>query len=93
MQRNSLLIFISSSSFFNFNCCYYQNSSSSNRLRQLESLKLEFDSLIYKRALHCITEDARTLETVQSLKNNNYSRVGELMTQSHFSLQNDYEVN
>lgn len=61
-------------------------------LQQLESIKDTLDPIIYKRAFHCITEDVRTLSTVESLKNNNYTHVGELMTQSHLSLQYDYEV-
>lgn len=60
--------------------------------KQLVELKSRFDPTIYKRASHCITENIRTLGTVEALRNNNYCRVGELMTQSHHSLQYDYEV-
>jgi hypothetical protein len=62
------------------------------RVAQLESLKSEFDPLIYRRALHCVTEDLRTLAAVEALKTNTFATVGELMTQSHRSLQHDYEV-
>jgi galactokinase len=62
------------------------------RLSQLQSMQSKFDPLIYRRALHCVTEDIRTLAAVDALKNSNFTTVGELMTQSHRSLQHDYEV-
>uniref|UniRef100_A0A6A7G4H3 Galactokinase-like n=2 Tax=Hirondellea gigas TaxID=1518452 RepID=A0A6A7G4H3_9CRUS len=45
-----------------------------------------------KRASHVVTEIARTLQAVVALKEKNYTRFGELMTQSHHSLRNEYEV-
>ena len=39
-----------------------------------------------------ISENGRVLEAVKVLKNNNITRFGELMNQSHDSLKDDYEV-
>jgi len=50
------------------------------------------DPVIRKRATHVISENGRVLEAVKVLKENNISRFGELMNQSHDSLKNDYEV-
>lgn len=45
-----------------------------------------------KRARHVVTEDARTLEGVQALKEGKIDRFGQLMNASHESLRVDYEV-
>jgi galactokinase len=50
------------------------------------------DPVIRRRAKHVISENGRVLEAINVLKNNNLSRFGELMNQSHDSLKNDYEV-
>jgi galactokinase len=50
------------------------------------------DPVIYNRALHCVTEDIRTLSAVDALKEDDFTSLGEHMTQSHRSLQLHYEV-
>ncbi|WP_026568715.1 galactokinase [Sediminibacillus terrae] len=45
-----------------------------------------------KRAKHAVYENRRTLKALQSLKDNDLKQFGELMNQSHISLQQDYEV-
>jgi galactokinase len=50
------------------------------------------DPVVRKRAKHVITENGRVLEAVTVLKNNDISRFGELMNQSHDSLKEDYDV-
>jgi len=45
-----------------------------------------------KRARHVINENMRTRKAVEAIKNQNLTELGELMTESHQSLQNDYEV-
>ncbi len=47
---------------------------------------------ILKRARHVITENARVLEAVEALKNNNLNVFGQLMNESHKSLAHDFEV-
>ncbi len=69
-------------------------------IRALRDVSLEdferFGSLlpeiVRKRARHVITEDVRTLESVEALKRGYITRFGILMNESHESLRNDYEV-
>jgi len=56
------------------------------------ALVSSMSELAYRRAHHCITEDARTVAAAHALEEGNYILVGGLMTQSHLSLQYDYEV-
>ena len=45
------------------------------------------DDVMYKRARHVIGEIKRTEEAATALENNNYTRFGELMGQSHNALR------
>ena len=45
-----------------------------------------------RRVRHVLSENGRVLETVQRLRKGDLSGVGELMTASHVSLRDDYEV-
>lgn len=45
-----------------------------------------------KRAKHAVYENARTLEALERLKENDLVTFGQLMNESHRSLQYDYEV-
>jgi len=45
-----------------------------------------------KRARHVITENARVLQAVEALTDNNFDEFGRLMYASHASLRDDYEV-
>jgi galactokinase len=46
----------------------------------------------FKRAHHAVSEMARTLEAVVVLKRQDFVALGSLITQSHNSLRDDYEV-
>lgn len=46
----------------------------------------------YKRAHHVITENIRVLNAVEALKHNDMQTLRELMSASHQSLKNDFEV-
>lgn len=61
-------------------------------LDHLEAVKDNMSSVIYMRSRHSITENIRTLATVQALKDGNFAEAGKNMTESHVSLRNDYEV-
>lgn len=61
-------------------------------LEMLDSVKAQMPAVCYNRARHCIKEDARTLATVKALEAGDYASVGKYMTQSHRSLQEDFEV-
>lgn len=50
------------------------------------------DPLAYKRAKHIVTENARVLEAIEALKQNNIKYLGELMAQSHQSMRDDFEI-
>lgn len=52
----------------------------------------ELEPTIRKRARHIISENGRTLQAAQAMKNGNAELLGELMNESHKSLKNDFEV-
>ncbi len=45
-----------------------------------------------RRARHVVSENARVLEAVEALKNDDFDEFGRLMYASHASLRDDYEV-
>lgn len=50
------------------------------------------DEIIKRRAKHVVTENERVKKSMEMLKNNNILEFGNLLTASHTSLENDYEV-
>ncbi|WP_152655779.1 galactokinase [Oceanobacillus sp. CFH 90083] len=62
-------------------------------IEQFEKWKhLITDPTNQKRAKHVVYENARTLEALEELRNNDLKAFGQLMNASHLSLQSDYEV-
>ncbi len=66
-------------------------------LRDLDIETLErgedrLDPVTYRRALHVVTENERTLLMAQCLDQGDLVAAGELMRQSHTSLRDDFEV-
>lgn len=61
-------------------------------LENIESVKGEMSDVVYRRARHVVSENQRTLDAVQALQSKDYALVGKLMTESHNSLRDDYEV-
>jgi len=61
-------------------------------LEQLESAKSGLDDVLYRRARHVISENARTLEAASAFATGRWQRAGELMVGSHVSLRDDFEV-
>ena len=47
---------------------------------------------IFRRCHHVVSENQRVLDAAKALQEGNPTMMGKLMYQSHFSLQNDYEV-
>ncbi len=45
-----------------------------------------------RRVRHVVTENQRVLETVAALASDDFTRVGELMSASHASMRDDYEI-
>ncbi len=59
---------------------------------QLDTHRDLLPPLVYRRALHVVTENARTLEAAERLQDGDLERFGVLMNESHRSLRDDYEV-
>lgn len=47
---------------------------------------------LFRRARHVITENRRTVDAAKAMKDNDLKLLGKLMTESHKSLRDDYEV-
>ena len=50
------------------------------------------DGILRRRARHVVTETARVEEAVAALAGRDWSRLGELLSRSHTSLRDDFEV-
>jgi galactokinase len=61
-------------------------------LQQLEQHRNLLSVVIYKRALHVVTENARTLDAAEALRAGDIQRFGQRMGESHKSLRDLYEV-
>lgn len=74
------------------------NSNKDEKVENLCSATIEDinnfinDEIIKKRAIHVVTENERVKNSMEALKANDIKAFGELMTSSHISLENDYEV-
>ena len=61
------------------------------KINQLNKNKFD-DLLIYKRALHVVTENQRTLDAKKCLLKQDMKRFGDLMNLSHLSYSQDFEA-
>ncbi len=66
-------------------------------LRDLEPAQLEdeknlLDDRLYRRCRHIVTENQRVNDANSALRRGNVARLGELITASHVSLRDDYEI-
>jgi galactokinase len=61
-------------------------------LEQLEQHRNILSEVIYKRALHIVTENARVLDSAEALRSGDIARFGMRMAESHRSLRDLYEV-
>jgi galactokinase len=61
-------------------------------LEQLERHRGVLSEVIYKRALHIVTENARVLDSAEALRSGDIARFGMRMAESHRSLRDLYEV-
>jgi galactokinase len=59
---------------------------------QLQKHAQLLPELLYRRARHVVTENARVLAAREALINNDLETLGALMQKSHASLRDDYEV-
>jgi len=61
-------------------------------LDQLQKHAQLLPDLLFRRARHVVTENARVLAAREALRNNDLEALGALMQKSHASLRDDYEV-
>ncbi|MCW8332305.1 galactokinase [Vibrio paucivorans] len=61
-------------------------------IEQFNAKVSELDELVAKRARHVITENDRTVEAAQALRNHDMKLMGELMAESHASMRDDFEI-
>lgn len=61
-------------------------------MEELAAVKSQLPGKSFERARHVISENDRVLAAIKAMKAGNIQTVGELMYQSHDSLQHDYEV-
>lgn len=61
-------------------------------LEQLEARKEDLEDVIYRRCHHVISENDRVIKATDALEKGDLELLGQLIYQSHFSLQDDYEV-
>jgi len=54
--------------------------------------RLGDDDVMHRRVRHVLTENARVLSTVQLLRDGKVSDIGPLLTASHASMRDDYEI-
>lgn len=60
--------------------------------KELDSVRNLLDPLIFKRVVHVVTEQQRTIQSAKALKENDIITFSRLMNESHMSLKNDYDV-
>ncbi|MDO5102198.1 MAG: galactokinase [Lautropia sp.] len=61
-------------------------------LAQLEAAQAGLDPVVYRRARHIVTENARTLAAVEALKQADIGRLSQLMAESHRSMRDDFQI-
>ena len=61
-------------------------------LAELEAGRDRLDATVYRRARHVVTENARTLEAAAAMRAGDAVRLGALVSASHASLRDDFEV-
>jgi len=61
-------------------------------VQQVRAAEGKLEKVVFRRARHVVTENARTVEAAAALEKRDYDRAGELMIASHASLRDDYEV-
>ncbi|WP_083699822.1 galactokinase [Shewanella sp. UCD-KL12] len=61
-------------------------------VERLCAVEGQLESTLYRRARHVISENARTERTFDALKSADFQRLSQLMSASHASLRDDFEV-
>ncbi|MCL9781413.1 galactokinase [Vibrio sp. S4M6] len=58
----------------------------------LNAKRSDMTEVVFKRARHVITENARTLEAAKALANDDIEQMAKLMAQSHASMRDDFAI-
>lgn len=61
-------------------------------MEQLASIKNEVSEIVFKRCTYIIKENQRVLAMREALKNQNISRVGDLLFEGHEGMKTQYEI-
>jgi galactokinase len=61
-------------------------------VEMVNSLKSELGTTIFKRCHFVVKEIQRVQDAVDALSNSNYKKLGQLMTETHHGLSQEYEV-
>ncbi len=61
-------------------------------IEELESEQNNLAPLIYQRARHIVTENARTINALTALNENDMASMSVLMAQSHESMKHDFDI-
>ena len=61
-------------------------------VNELKNYSLCLDDVLYRRVRHVVTENQRVKDALKSLEADDLVKFGQLMTASHMSLKDDYEV-
>lgn len=59
---------------------------------ELYTYKKLLTEVEFKRAMHVVTENQRTIQAAVALRNNDFPLLGQLMNSSHLSLKDNYQV-
>ena len=75
-----------------------QNGGGYNYLCELtmdsltEYKKYLTDDMLWRRARHCVTEEARTVASLKALQRGDITTFGKLLAEAHISMRDDYEA-
>jgi len=61
-------------------------------MAQLGACREQLGDIVYRRARHVVTENARTQAACEAMRRGNVAELGQLMNESDSSLRKDYEV-
>ncbi|MBG6029613.1 galactokinase [Proteus hauseri] len=61
-------------------------------LEDLLAKKVLMSEVVYRRARHVITENRRTLDAAEALRQGDLTTLSQLMMQSHHSMRDDFEI-
>ena len=60
--------------------------------QNLEGIQSQLNETEFKRARHIVTENQRVLKAVEAVRQQEYFTFGKLMTESHSSMRDDFEI-